>query len=315
MAEPDEKNLPPLGPSPSGDDSEVWTDDLGEPTLAETAPTDGGTPPFGGKDAARIALAGAFRVGALMARGAKWTADRVADGYRAVDPDLRRHALHAPVLGLTQVLPAREELEPKAPDGFRPALFVHGLAGHPGNFGPMRAYFSFMGRKRTYAVAFTSGELIPQMAEHLERAVERIIEVNELDRDAKINVVAHSMGGLVARYALHNPELARRIGRLVTIGTPHAGTYTARFAATAQTLDLRPGSEVLRVLERQVPWTADAHMPRLTALWSDSDMMLLPHGSAAVEGADNVEMPGFTHLSYLLHPRAFQRVFSALERD
>jgi pimeloyl-ACP methyl ester carboxylesterase len=40
----------------------------------------------------------------------------------------------------------------------------------------------------------------------------------------EIHLVAHSMGGLVARVALRS-EAGRRVRRLVTLGTPHAGSF------------------------------------------------------------------------------------------
>jgi pimeloyl-ACP methyl ester carboxylesterase len=40
----------------------------------------------------------------------------------------------------------------------------------------------------------------------------------------EINVVAHSMGGLLARVALRS-ESSRRVRRLITIGTPHEGSF------------------------------------------------------------------------------------------
>jgi triacylglycerol lipase len=46
--------------------------------------------------------------------------------------------------------------------------------------------------------------------------------------DEKLHVIAHSMGGLDARYALSNiPEVATRVKTLVTIGTPHRGSPVA----------------------------------------------------------------------------------------
>lgn len=44
------------------------------------------------------------------------------------------------------------------------------------------------------------------------------------------DVIAHSMGGIVARYyATKNPEDRKRINKLVTLGTPHHGTQVANF--------------------------------------------------------------------------------------
>lgn len=290
----------------------------GEITHDQAEFTGDTTPGRGGAvNAERILAAvgtAAVWLGVRAARGGKWTAKRVADGYRAVDPDLRRHIAHAPIVGLTQVAPARTEIRRLPDDGYRPVLFVHGLAGHPGNFAPMRGYFRFMGRSRTYAIAFRGSERIPAMADDLRAAVEAIVVQNELPEGATIDIVAHSMGGLVSRYAMATSDLASRVETLVTLGTPHHGTYAARYAATAQTLDLRPNSEVLRLIEGQIPWSGPPAMPNLVALWSEADMLLLPPESAQMPGAENVEMAGYTHLSYLIQPSAWQRTWSLLDK-
>jgi triacylglycerol lipase len=50
----------------------------------------------------------------------------------------------------------------------------------------------------------------------------------ELDGIIGIHIIAHSMGGLDARYAIaHVPGFAGRIATLVTIGTPHRGSPVA----------------------------------------------------------------------------------------
>jgi len=47
----------------------------------------------------------------------------------------------------------------------------------------------------------------------------------------RVNVVAHSMGGLDARYALSRLGLAGKVASLVTVGTPHLGTPLADVGA------------------------------------------------------------------------------------
>src|SRR5207249_8887306 len=42
-----------------------------------------------------------------------------------------------------------------------------------------------------------------------------------------VNIVAHSMGGLDARYAISQLGLGGRVASLITIGTPHLGTPLA----------------------------------------------------------------------------------------
>jgi triacylglycerol lipase len=49
--------------------------------------------------------------------------------------------------------------------------------------------------------------------------------------DRRVNVVAHSMGGLDARYAISRLGLGRKVASLTTVGTPHLGTPIADVGA------------------------------------------------------------------------------------
>lgn len=307
---PDDQTTPALAPTEAAPSGESEREDA-EPVGPPEAPD--GAAEGVGRLARRlwpVIARGAAVAGRATAKAAVLAGAAVADGYRAIDPDLRRHVAHAPLVGLTQLVPAREDFERHDDDGQNVVVFVHGLAGHPGNFAPMRAWFKFMGRTRTYAVSNAGYARIPDMAQHLIEAVDRIVEVNGLLPSERIDIVAHSMGGLVTRVALEDPRFAARVANVVTLGTPHSGTYAARLGATQQVLDLRPDSAVLEQLAEQVPWGESR--PRLFALWSPADMLLHPPESGKLDGAINIAMPGFTHLSYLLHPRAFGRVWDAL---
>jgi triacylglycerol lipase len=61
---------------------------------------------------------------------------------------------------------------------------------------------------------------VAERAEHLARAV-RAIDAR------KVNVIAHSMGGLDARYAVSALGLSAKVASLTTIGSPHRGTPLA----------------------------------------------------------------------------------------
>jgi len=47
----------------------------------------------------------------------------------------------------------------------------------------------------------------------------------------KVNIIAHSMGGLDARYAIARLGLGERVASLTTVGTPHRGTPLADMGA------------------------------------------------------------------------------------
>lgn len=257
---------------------------------------------------ARAAAAG-LQAGRAVTKGLLWGAGRIAYAYRAIDPDVQRHLLHGPLVGLGMVLPVERAVEAKPDDGYRPLVFVHGMAGDPTNFYAMRAYFSAMGRRRVYAIPLSDAVDVEEMAQRLAAYVAAVVRENSLGSDARVDLVAHSQGGIASRLAMDDPAFSARIATLVTLGTPHAGTHVARFTATRQGTDLRRDSPVFGRLAAQLPWRGPA---RLVAFWSSSDLLVMPAESAAVAGAVNIEMVGYTHLSYLLVPKCWQRVWEVL---
>jgi triacylglycerol lipase len=256
-------------------------------------------------------------VGAAIAGGGRATgraamrAARTArDAYYAVDEDVRVHLAQAPFVGLSMLVSKRRAIRALPDDGHRPVLLVHGFASGPGVFLPLQLYLKVHGHRRTYAVSLPN-EGVEEMSAALSAAVLRVCRVNRLGKSGCVDIVAHSMGGLVARLALERPSIRRRVATLVTLGTPHGGTHAARYLAKSPARDLRPDSELLARLKRQMPWRGPPTHPRLVAFWSASDVLLLPSASARAEGARNVELRGFTHLSYLLDPRGFRRVLES----
>src|SRR6267154_5683824 len=89
---------------------------------------------------------------------------------------------------------------------------------------------------------------VPPRASVPVRAGKLVALLRELPGE-RINVIAHSMGGLDARYAITRLGLSERVACLVTIGTPHRGTplvdlplprLAARLLGAAGLTDLTP---------------------------------------------------------------------------
>lgn len=250
-------------------------------------------------------------VGRALGDAGLWIGRAASSAYLSIDPDVRRHVGQLPLMGLTLLSPRTAQVESQPNDGEKPIVFVHGLVGHPGNFLPMRKFMALHGRKRTYALPLDAAANMQENADRFCEFVAEVIRVNDLAPDAQIDCVAHSMGGLVVRLALET-ETAARIATLVTLGSPHQGTYAARYGASRNVVDLRPDSPVMRRLAAQLPWPGPPSRPRMVALWSEADVLLLPAQAACAEGAETLEMPGFTHYSYLLNPRGWRQVLQVL---
>lgn len=65
---------------------------------------------------------------------------------------------------------------------------------------------------------------------HLENAIKlknRILDILEKTNHRKINIIAHSKGGLEARYMISKLDMGNKVASLTTIGTPHRGSGIA----------------------------------------------------------------------------------------
>jgi triacylglycerol lipase len=101
-------------------------------------------------------------------------------------------------------------------------------------------------------------------------------------------IVGHSMGGLAARAWLC-ANAAQDMGaiavhRVITLGTPHHGTWLAKFSHTLNGAQMQSGSGWLRSLaakEKQL------QKVQFTCFFSNCDNIVFPVSSAKLEGADN----------------------------
>lgn len=109
-----------------------------------------------------------------------------------------------------------------------PVVLVHGIMGFDEiGIGPYRKnYFKGVADHlrslglRVYQPRLPALASVSERAEALARALEHIPE-------RRVNLVAHSMGGLDARYAISRLGCRRRVASLTTLGTPHRGTPIA----------------------------------------------------------------------------------------
>lgn len=248
------------------------------------------------------------RFGEQAARLARAAGEGITAAIESVDADLRRDLLQMPLLGLTVLGPRYAPIRALPDDGHRPILFLHGLGGHRGNFLPMRAWLGLKGHRRGYAIGLTAGSDLMTLGRELSAAIEEILTVNGLSDGGQVDIVAHSMGGVVARLALLEVGTMQRVHTLITLGTPHAGTQLARLGGTGRCRDLRPGSPVMEALAVQVPWRGPT---RLVCLWSEADPIMMPAGTAVVEGGDGVLVEG-VHTDYLLRKEVWQVVLGRL---
>jgi pimeloyl-ACP methyl ester carboxylesterase len=176
-----------------------------------------------------------------------------------------------------------------------PILMIHGLIDNRSIFTLLRRGLRSRGFDRLTTLNYSPiVSDIRVAAAHLGEEVERIVAETGYER---IHIIGHSLGGLIARYYVTRLGGDERVHTLVTLGTPHGGTYAAYAWPTRLVAQMRPDSGLIEELRRPVP---DCRT-RFIAYWSDLDQLIFPQHNAAIDHPDlrarNIALHGVGHVS------------------
>jgi pimeloyl-ACP methyl ester carboxylesterase len=139
----------------------------------------------------------------------------------------------------------------------------------------------------------------------------KISDMHRESRGAPVAIVAHSMGGLVARSALRvlSPDV---VSRVITVATPHHGSALARLLPLPAARQMQLRSAWLQKLNA----AQETRFPvPVLSIYSREDGLVAPARSAALQGAEAVEMRGIGHFGLLSSPAVIERILSELTRS
>lgn len=198
-------------------------------------------------------------------------------------------------------LDAREAGDPSTVT--TPVLLVHGYGANKSNWLFLRRYLGQAGFGRVHALNYNPlAADIPGLAEQL---VERAEELKAHFGVDQLHLVGHSLGGLIARYAVqvHGLEGVRVC---ITIASPHGGVRLARYGSYLATvsplasgLQLRPDSTIMTLLRH----SARPLPTRFVAYYSNLDMIVPARRAMILEPelqATNILVKDHGHLSIML---------------
>ncbi|MES2398500.1 MAG: alpha/beta fold hydrolase [Pseudomonadota bacterium] len=123
-------------------------------------------------------------------------------------------------------------------------------------------------------------------------------------------LVCHSMGGLAARAWLKAHGSEARVRHVVTIGTPHRGTWLARFGHGHNGLQMRLTSDWLGQLDEGMHPERHA---RFTCWYSNTDNIVFPTSTATLPGADNRLVRGAAHVQMAFLPEVMNTTLALLD--
>jgi triacylglycerol lipase len=131
-------------------------------------------------------------------------------------------------LALQQFKQSRRRAPRKPAQPRLPVVLAHGFLGFDEiELGRSKhLYFRGIGTHLEKLGAQVYSPRVPPASSISARA-QRLADLIRALPEPRVNIVAHSMGGLDARYAISRLGLGGRVASLITIGTPHLGTPLA----------------------------------------------------------------------------------------
>lgn len=182
----------------------------------------------------------------------------------------------------------------------RGAVFIHGFVCNRGFWTP------WLERLRGSGHAFVAVNLEPVFGSiddyvaTVEDAVQRVTQATGLPPV----LVCHSMGGLAARAWLRDRSADARVHHIITIGSPHQGTWLGRFSHLKSGRQMRLGSGWLDEMQERV--NTGRHV-KFTCWYSNCDNIVFPASTATLVGADNRLIRGVAHVELGFAPEVMDQ--------
>lgn len=200
-----------------------------------------------------------------------------------------------------------DQLGPQAKgQGRRGVVFVHGFFCNRGLWTPWLECLQGRGN------AFVAVDLEPLFGSidsysmRIDEAVRQVMQATGLPPV----LVCHSMGGLAARAWLKRVNGTVHVHHVVTIGTPHRGTWLARFGHGENSRQMRLMSRWHAGLG---PAATPGHAVHFTCWYSNCDNIVFPASNATLPGASNRLLCGVGHVQLAFMPEVMRATLALLD--
>jgi triacylglycerol esterase/lipase EstA (alpha/beta hydrolase family) len=167
-------------------------------------------------------------------------------------------------------------------------VLIHGFFASAGALRPMRLRLEREGA-RVATFTHAPGQGVRSIARRLARLVHAIPD------GARVHIVGHSLGGIVARWYVQELGGHARVAQTISLASPFGGAPLAKRLPYLVGADLHAASSTLERL-RASPYAARV---RHTSIIAGEDHLIVPQRSAAFHHGDVFVMSGRSHNSLL----------------
>ena len=204
-----------------------------------------------------------------------------------------------PGMGSAQGLTSFEQ------DSHVPVLLVPGWGDAAPEVRPIAERLIEEGWPEQNVLALTFRDPFGSNEGNAREVAEAVLRLRELSGGERVDIVAHSMGGLAVRRLLSGLPESEYVRRVVFLATPHRGTLAAVLAHGDGGREMLPGSPFLSGLNGK---GALGDSVELLSIRSPLDLIVIPRSSAMLPGANNIEVCCPTHHGMLEDSLAFDAV-------
>ncbi len=201
---------------------------------------------------------------------------------------------------------AHSDWLPDAPNGQRGVVLVHGFLCNRGLWNPWFAPL----RARGHGFVAVNLEPVFGSIDDYAATVDAAVQRVHAATGAPPVLICHSMGGLAARAWLRACDGAARVHRVVTLGTPHRGTWGGRFSGAVNGQQMALDSDWVGQLHSAEPAGRAAAL--FTCWYSNCDNIVFPTSTATLPEADNRLIAGVAHVEMARRPEVLAQCLALL---
>ena len=189
--------------------------------------------------------------------------------------------------------------------GPRPIIVLHGYAMNRANFLPLATRLARAGLGPVLGFEYWT---LGKTASAARRLGQFVDEVRDATGAAQVDVIGHSMGGVVGRYYVALGGGDGPVANLVTLGSPHSGTDVSAMGLGRPAHELLFGSSLL---VRMAAAPRPRHT-RVTVIWSRGDALVPSVREAHLDGVDEIVHDDLGHLGLLTSRRVADAIIARL---